>query len=82
MAYLATQDHKAKRENLALGYQDSKGSQAFQAFLVHLERRATSEDQVFLESMVWLAPLDFRGSEVTRDLLEFKALQVHQGFQE
>lgn len=52
------------RENLALGYQDSKGSQAFQAFLVHPERRATSEDQVFLASTELLAPLDSRGSEV------------------
>lgn len=50
MAYLATQDHKAKRENLALGYQDSKGSQACQAFLVHLERRVTSGDPASLES--------------------------------
>lgn len=50
MAYLATQDHKAKRENLALGYQDSKGSQASQAFLGHLERRATSGGQASLES--------------------------------
>lgn len=38
------------RENLALGYQDSKGSQACQAFLVHLERRVTSGDQASLES--------------------------------
>lgn len=38
------------RENLALGYQDSKGSQACQAFLVHLERRATSGDPASLES--------------------------------
>lgn len=82
MAYPATQDHKAKRENLALGYQDSKASPAFQAFLAHLERRAASGDQAFLESMDWLAPRDSRGSEVTRDLPEFKALQVHQGFQE
>lgn len=50
MAYLATQDHKAKRENLALGFQDSKGSQAFQAFRVHLERRAASGDQAFQEN--------------------------------
>lgn len=82
MAYLATQGHKAKRENLALGYQDSKGSQACQAFLVHLERRATLGDQASLESKDLSAPLDSRGSEVTQDLLEFKALQVHQGFQE
>lgn len=52
------------RENLALGYQDSKGSQASQAFLVHLERRATSGDQVSLESKDPSAPLDSRGSEV------------------
>lgn len=38
------------RENLALGYQDSRGSQAFQAFLVRLERRATSGDQASLEN--------------------------------
>lgn len=52
------------RENLALGYQDSKASPAFQAFLAHLERRAASADQAFLESMDWLAPRDSRGSEV------------------
>lgn len=50
MAYLETQDHKAKRENLALGYQDSRGSQAFRAFLVRQERRATSGDQASLEN--------------------------------
>lgn len=82
MVYLATQDHKAKRENLALGYQDSKDSQAFQVFQVHLERRATSGDQDFLERTEWLALPDCRGSEVIRDLLEYKAPQVHQGFQE
>lgn len=52
------------RENLALGYQDSKASPAFQAFLAHPERRAASGDQAFLESMDWLAPRDSRGSEV------------------
>lgn len=51
MAYLATQECKGKRESLALGCQDSKGSQVFQAFLAHLERRAASGDQVFLENM-------------------------------
>lgn len=50
MAYLATRDHKAKRENLALGYQDSKDSPAFQAFLVLPERRVASGDQVFQEN--------------------------------
>lgn len=52
------------RENLALGYQDSKDSQAFQVFQVHLERRATSGDQDFLERTEWLALPDCRGSEV------------------
>lgn len=50
MAYLATLDRKAKRENLALGFQDSKGSQAFQAVPAHLERRAASGDQAFQEN--------------------------------
>lgn len=50
MAYLATQDHKAKRENLALGFQDSKGSQAFQVSLAHPERKAASGDPVFQEN--------------------------------
>lgn len=50
MAYLATQDCKAKRENLALGFQDSKGSQAFQVSLAHLERRAASGDLEFQEN--------------------------------
>lgn len=49
-AYLETQDHKDKRENLALGSPDSRGSQAFQAFLGHLERKAASGDRDFLEN--------------------------------
>lgn len=50
MAYLATQDHKAKRESLASGFRDSKGSQAFQVSLAHLERRAASGDLAFQEN--------------------------------
>lgn len=33
-----------------MGFQDSKGNQAFQAFPVHLERRVASGDPAFQEN--------------------------------
>lgn len=33
-----------------MGFQDSKDNQVFQAFPVHLERRAASGDQAFQEN--------------------------------
>lgn len=38
------------RENLALGFQDSKGSQVFQVSLAHPERKAASGDLAFQEN--------------------------------
>lgn len=82
MAYLEAQVCRAKRESLELVYQDSRDCQVFRAFLAHQGRRVTSADQVFLENTGPSAHLGFRGSEVTQDLLEYKAQQDHQELQE
>jgi len=71
-AYLATRVCPAKRESRALVYQDSKDCRVFPAFPAHLERRGTSGEQAFLESMVLSAPQAFRESEVTQDRLDYK----------
>lgn len=77
MAYLVALVCRAKRENLALVCQDSRDFQVFPAFLAHRGRRATLEDQAFLENTGPSAHLGFRGSEVTPDPLEYKAQQDH-----
>lgn len=75
MAYLAAPVCRARRENLALVCQDSRDFQVFLAFLAHQGRKATSEDQAFLENTGPSAHLGFRGSEVTPDPLEYKVQQ-------
>lgn len=82
MAYPAALVYRAKRESLALVCQDSRDFQVFPAFLVHLGRRAALGDPAFLESTGPSAHLGFRGSEVTQDLLEFKAQQDHPELRE
>lgn len=53
------------RESLASVCLDSKGCLVFPASLAHLERRETSGDRAFRESMVLSAPQASRESEVT-----------------
>lgn len=72
-AHLAAQVCQAKRESLALVCQDSRDFLVFPAFPARLERRGASGDPAFQESMEPSAPLGFRASEATRDLLEYKA---------
>lgn len=73
VAHLAAQVCQAKRGSLALVCQDSRAFQAFPAFLARLGRRGASGDPAFPESMEPSAPLGFRASEATPDLLEYKA---------
>lgn len=81
-AYLAAPVCRAKRESLALVCQDSRDCQVFPEFLAHPGRRAASEDQAFLENTGPSAHLGFRGSEVTQDLLEYRAQQDHRELRE
>lgn len=81
-AYLAARVHLARRGSLESVFLGSKACLVSLAFLAPLERKAALGDPVFPGNMERLAPLGFRASEGTLDLLEHRAPQARLGLRD